>query len=87
MDARDDLEIGCAHGLCGLDHAVADLLDRGFDHARDIGRGSDDEHDDHGLVAHARADDGLGDRQHCDHQDDEGNRAEDVHDEAEHAVD
>ena len=83
----DDLHIRAAHRLRRFNDAEADFLDGAFDHARHIGGGGDDEHHDDSAVAEAGADDELCDRQHCDHEDDERDAAEEVHDEAEDAVD
>ena len=75
-----------AHRLRRFNDAEADFLDRAFDHARHIGGGGDDEHHDDSAVAEAGADDELCDRQHCDHEDDERDAAEDVYEHAHERV-
>ena len=61
---KNDLKVGAAHGLRGLDDPGADLLDGGLHHSRDIGGGCDDQHDDDRAVAQAGAEDELCYRQH-----------------------
>lgn len=85
-DLADDAKVRGAHGLRRFNDAGADLLERGLHHAGNVGGGGNDQHHDHGGVADAGADDDLCHRQHGDHQHDERDRAENIHDNAQRTV-
>lgn len=86
QDLPDDLEGGCAHGLSGLDKAVGNLFEGGFDLTADERNRGEDERDHGRRRADRAADDETGQRDDGDHQDDERDRADGVDDRSEHAV-
>ena len=83
---RHDLEIVGAHGLGCLNDPGVDLLEGGFHHTRNVRGGRNHQHHDHSLVAKRRAHNEVCHRQHRHHQDDKGDGAEKVDDDAEHPV-
>ena len=82
----DDLEPGGAHRFGGFDHALVDLLDGGFNHARHVRRSGNHERYDDGFVAERRADNKLCHRQHRHHENDERHASESVDEDAENFI-
>ena len=84
--AADDLPVGAAHGLGGLDDAAVHLTEGGLHHAGHVGRRGDDQGDDDGAVAQADAQDEPGHGNHGHHQDNAGDGAEEIDHKAQNLI-
>ena len=82
----DHLESAGSHHLDCLELAGGDFPERGFNESREEGNGGDREGDDGGVWPRSSPDDRLREWQEGDDEDDEGEAAKHVHDEAEHLI-
>lgn len=86
-DLADDLEGRGSHGFSCFDEAEVDVADRRFDETAQEGNGHDGQRYAGRRRADGRAGDDAGQRNDGDHEDDKGNRADDVDDGAQYLID